>query len=274
MSGAAGIHIDDQVEGTKKTNAKTAGRVLTPVSTLISRLLAVKLQFDVMGCVLRPVLPPRQPAHHIMPRHRTECVLIQRTDAETAGYITSTVDARDRPFILGASVQQPRSLLDAMMRSSSPSDAEDAWVAAAKLTTLDEAIRGACSASDFAAFEEKSKGFNTSDALRVARDLGIDVFWSEDSVRNREGWYRYRGGIDAAISRSVSIDLGHLDMREGSHSTRRTIACGPYADVLWTRTPATVLPDLEKFATEVLAAVGPDRWLAYNLADDVKGTGP
>lgn len=48
-SGAAAIHLDDQVPGTKKFGAKTAGRVLVPVEEHIGRLLAVKLQFDVMG---------------------------------------------------------------------------------------------------------------------------------------------------------------------------------------------------------------------------------
>jgi isocitrate lyase len=48
-AGAAAIHLDDQVPGTKKFGAKTAGRVLVPVEEHITRLLAVKLQFDVMG---------------------------------------------------------------------------------------------------------------------------------------------------------------------------------------------------------------------------------
>lgn len=39
------------------------------------------------------------------------------------------------------------------------------------------------------------------------------------------------------------------------------------------RTPATVVPDLEKYASEVKKQVGEHRWLGYNLAMDVKGTG-
>ncbi len=42
----------DIYTGTKKTGAKTAGRVLVPVSELVNRLLALKFQFDVMGKLL------------------------------------------------------------------------------------------------------------------------------------------------------------------------------------------------------------------------------
>ena len=48
-AGAAAIHVDDQVPGTKKFGAKTAGRVLVPVEEHISRLMAIKLQLDIMG---------------------------------------------------------------------------------------------------------------------------------------------------------------------------------------------------------------------------------
>jgi isocitrate lyase len=50
------------------------------------------------------------------------------------------------------------------------------------------------------------------------------------------------------------------------------VACAKYADILWTRTPATVEKDLEKFSKEVKERV-PGAMLAYNLAGDIKGTG-
>ncbi|KAJ7718949.1 isocitrate lyase family-domain-containing protein [Mycena maculata] len=58
-AGSAAVHLDDQVPGTKKTGAKTAARVLVPVSELVARLLALKSQRGVMG---------------------SECLIIQRTD--------------------------------------------------------------------------------------------------------------------------------------------------------------------------------------------------
>ncbi|KAJ6630340.1 isocitrate lyase [Mycena sp. CBHHK59/15] len=233
-AGVAAIHLDDQVPGTKKTGAMTAGRVLVPVSEFVGRLLALKFQFDIMG---------------------SECLIIQRTDAETAGYITSTIDARDRPFILGST--NP-TLFDSLVAciatsTSAPGDAEDAWVAAATLTTLDEAVRGAATSDAlYADYMAKSAGQTVAQAARTAREMGINVFWDCEASRSREGWYRYRGGIDAAIMRSV--------------------ACNRYADMLWTRTPATVVADLEKFSLEVKKQCGEDKWLGYNLAPDIKGS--
>ncbi|KAF8917007.1 isocitrate lyase [Mucidula mucida] len=239
-AGAAAIHLDDQVPGTKKTGAKTAGRVLVPVSELVNRLLALKFQFDVMG---------------------SECLIIQRTDAETAGYITSTIDPRDRPYILGSTNPTlSDSLVSAIAdAATSPNatdascgDAEDAWVASASLLTLDETVQKAATPKLYGAYLEKSKDKTVAQASRIAKELGIDFFWDCEASRSREGWYRYRGNIDSAIMRSV--------------------ACDKYADVLWTRTPATVVADLEKYATEIKKQCGPTKWLGYNLAMDVKGT--
>ncbi|KAJ7700700.1 Pyruvate/Phosphoenolpyruvate kinase-like domain-containing protein [Mycena rosella] len=158
-AGAAAIHLDDQVPGHQEDRRED--RVLVPVGELVSRLLALKSQFDVMG---------------------SECPIIQRTNAETAGSITSPIDARDRSFILGST--NPALDDSVVANIGDPGGARDAWVAAAALTRPCARLR--------------------PQAARTARELGIKMLWDCEASRSREGWSRYRGNIDATIMRSVA----------------------------------------------------------------------
>ena len=79
-AGAAGVHFEDQLSSAKKCG-HLGGKVLVPTVEAIQKLVAARLAADVMGV---PTL------------------LIARTDADSAGLLTSDIDPRDREFILAS----------------------------------------------------------------------------------------------------------------------------------------------------------------------------
>jgi isocitrate lyase len=78
-AGAAGVHFEDQLASAKKCG-HMGGKVLVPTQEFITKLIAARLAADICGV---PTL------------------LIARTDADAAKYITSDFDERDQPFLTG-----------------------------------------------------------------------------------------------------------------------------------------------------------------------------
>ena len=163
---------------------------------------------------------------------------VARTDSEAATLITSTIDARDHAFVLGATnpaLQPLNELMSAAEQAGKNGPElqaiEDAWTAQAGLKLFHEAVIDTINAGVHVNkaeliddFMKLSHGKSNNEARAIAKGLtGVDVHFDWDSARTREGYYRYKGGCGCAINRAI--------------------AYAPYCDMIWMESK---LPDFEQ----------------------------
>jgi isocitrate lyase len=191
------------------------GKVLVACSEHIQRLIACRLQADILNSPL---------------------VVVARTDAEAATLLDSNIDPLDHPHIKGATVPGVETLTEATKAGK-----DGDWEKRAGCMTFPDCVAALCKAkgaddTKIKAWLKESLKMSLPQMRKAAKDMGLgDVYFDWESARAPEGYYRIKGSTDYCI--------------------RRAIAFAPYADCIWMETGKPILSQAQQFSSEVKAAV-------------------
>lgn len=233
--GASAIHIEDQLHGGKKCG-HLAGKVLVSTGEQIRRLIATRLQWDIMG---------------------SENLVIARSDAETGNLLNSSVDPRDHEFIQGV-ITPVKPLTEVLIEAQGQGltgpqleKVESEWLAANPLYTFNQAVElklkelGKPELFDY--YLEQAQGKSNAECRELFAEVsgGEPIYFNWDAPRTQEGYHLVDASIDTAVKRVLNY--------------------APYADLLWLETKTPNLEYAQSFAKRI-HDVYPDKKLVYNLS--------
>ncbi|KAF4892877.1 Mitochondrial 2-methylisocitrate lyase [Colletotrichum fructicola] len=225
-AGVAMIHIDDLAMGLKKfTNGE--GRTIVPTSDYLSRLTTVRMTFDIMGA---------------------DTMLLCRCDSDHAEFITSVIDPRDHPYVLGAT-KPVSSFIQAIEEGKGSGKdyltVKSEWKASAGLMTFDEAVNSVATKEQYEVYmtEVVDKTVALQDRRAAAkRIVGQDITFDWELPRTPLGQYMWQWSTKAVID--------------------RCILAAPLGDVTWSRQDKPNKKDMHEFHTALREAY-PNRLFAF-----------